>query len=286
MRIDSHQHFWIYNPERDRWITDEMSILRRDFLPGDLIPHLQANRIDRSVAVQADQSEQETRFLLALADRHPQIAGVVGWVDLCSSNVNQRLEYFSQFHKLRGVRHIVQSEPDDRYVLRDDFCAGIAALRSFNFTYDILIYPKQLPAAIELVERFPEQPFVVDHIAKPPIRTGAISTWAQHMRRIAQNRQVYCKVSGLITEADWQNWHEENFKAYLDLVFEAFGTERLMFGSDWPVCLLAGPYDRVKALIDHYVEQLSAAQQRRIFGENAIRFYGLKTSHREPATAR
>jgi len=276
MHIDSHQHFWRYNPQRDGWITDGMAVLKRDFLPEDLIPELQANHVQATVAVQADQSEKETMFLLELAGRFPQIKGVVGWVDLCSPELPGRLEYFSQFEKLCGFRHIVQSEPDDRYMLREDFVAGVAALQRFNFTYDILIYPKQLRAAVELVAKFPKQRFVLDHMAKPLIRTRTISPWQQQMAELATNPHVYCKMSGLVTEADWQSWREADIRPYLDVVFDAFGPDRLMFGSDWPVCLLAGRYERVKALVVNYIHELPAEHQEKILGLNAASFYGLK----------
>ena len=286
MHIDSHQHFWRYDERRDSWITPQMSVLKRDFLPEDLLPELRANYMDGSVAVQADQSEQETMFLLDLAGRFSGIKGVVGWVDLCSPELPQRLEYFSRFERLCGFRHVVQYEPDDRYMLRKDFLAGIGSLQRFKFTYDILIYPQQLPAAIELAGKFPEQRFVIDHLAKPRIRSGEVSPWAQQITTIASNPNVYCKLSGLITEADWQSWCESDFKPYLDVVFDAFGPDRLMFGSDWPVCLLAGTYGRVKQLVAGYIRNLPIEKQEGIFGLNATHFYGLKTSHHEPATAR
>ncbi len=277
MKIDSHQHFWNYDPARDTWITEEMSILKRDFLPEDLDHEYQANGIDASIAVQADQSENETLFLLDLANRNSKIAGVVGWVDLCSSKAAERLAFFSQFEKLRGFRHIAQAEPDERFLVRDDFVRGIAGLREFGFTYDILIYPKQLPAALELVAKLPEQRFIIDHLAKPEIKTRGAASWATHMRNIAQNPNVYCKLSGLVTEADWHHWKSEDFKPYLDVVFDAFGPQRLMFGSDWPVCLLAGSYQRVKQVIEDYLNGHSEDEKEKIFGDNAIGFYGLKT---------
>jgi L-fuconolactonase len=195
MRIDSHQHFWRFNRQRDTWITDEMALLKRDFLPEDLLPELKASGIDGCIAVQTDQSEHETLFLLDLARRHTQIKGVVGWVDLRASDIPERLQYFSRFEKLRGFRHIAQSEPDDRFLLQPDFVRGIGQLADFGFTYDILIYPKQLPAAIELVARFPKQRFVIDHIAKPAIRSGEIEPWSGLMREMASLPNVYCKVS-------------------------------------------------------------------------------------------
>jgi L-fuconolactonase len=290
MHIDSHQHFWHYNPQRDPWITNQMAVLKRDFLPEDLIPELRTNHVQGCIAVQADQSEQETMFLLDLATRFSEIKGVVGWVDLCSPDLPGRLGYFSRFEKLRGLRHVVQSEPDDRFMLREDFVAGVSALQRFNLTYEILIYPKQLAAAIELVAKMPQQRFVIDHMAKPEIRSRTISPWKQQIREIAAAPNVYCKLSGLITEADWHNWREADFRPYLDVVFDAFGPDRLMFGSDWPVCLLAGSYKMVQSLVANYIRDLPAAQQENVFGLNAVRFYelkvGLKVPNHEPATAR
>ena len=284
MSIDSHQHFWRYDPRRDTWITDEMSVLKRDFLPSDLLPELTANGVDGSVAVQASQAEEETQFLLDLARQCPAIAGVIGWTDLRARSLPQRLAYYSQFRKLRGFRHILQSEPDDHFMLRDDFSRGVGHLREFNFTYDILIYAKQLPAAIELAGRFPEQPFVLDHIAKPSIRTRGIAPWSKHMHEIAESPNVYCKLSGLITEADWHNWRPDDFQPFLDVVFEAFGPDRLMFGSDWPVCLVAGTYRQVKELIVGYTRNLGSTEKEKIFGLNAVRFYSLEATQHGPAT--
>lgn len=278
MKIDSHQHFWRYNPVRDAWITDEMAVLKQDFLPEQFARECAANGIDASVAVQADQSENETNFLLELANRNDRIAGVVGWVDLLSPRVVERLEHLSHFEKLRGFRHVAQAEKDERFLAREDFVKGVAQLRQFGFTYDILVYPKQLPAAIELVSRVPEQRFVVDHLAKPQIKTKKTEPWAAQMKEIAQNKNVFCKVSGMVTEADWHNWKPEDFKPYLHVVFEAFGAERLMFGSDWPVCLVAASYRQVKQLIEDYVKGYSQADKDKIFGGNAEKFYRLKAA--------
>jgi len=275
MRIDSHQHFWKYNPIRDQWITDEMAVIRRDFLPENLLPELRANSIDGCIAVQADQSAAETQFLLDLAKRNSLIRGVVGWIDLRAENVADCMAMFSQNEKLRGFRHIVQAEPDDRFMLQPSFLRGITRLAEFGFTYDILIYPRQLPAAVELVTRFSDQRFVIDHVAKPEIKAKRTMPWAQQMREIARNRNVYCKVSGLITEADWKGWKPDDFKPYLDTVFEIFGADRVMFGSDWPVCLLAGSYSKVVQLIADYTNNFSAEDKEKIFGLNAARFYGI-----------
>ncbi len=276
MNIDAHQHFWKYNAQRDGWITEEMSILKRDFLPEELFAELRTNGMDGCIAVQADQSEQETQFLLDLAAQHDSvILGVVGWLDLSSPRLAERLAYFAQFKKLRGLRHIVQSEPDDRFMLREDFCRGIATLKNFNFTFDILIYPRQLPATIELVAKFPDQRFVLDHLAKPSVRTGEIEAWARNVHALASNPNVYCKLSGLVTEADWKNWNGSQFDPYLDVAFDAFGADRLMFGSDWPVCLLVATYRQVRELVAQYAARLPSELQQKIFGLNAIQFYGL-----------
>ncbi len=263
-----------------------MGALKRDFLPADLAPQLDASHVDATIAVQADQSEEETLFLLELAGQSDRIAGVVGWIDLVSPQIEQRLQHFSQYKKLLGFRHVAQSEPDDRFLLREDFTRGIARLEDFGFTYDILIYPKQLAAAIELVARFSGQRFVVDHLAKPEIKSKDIDRWAGQMRAMAANTNVYCKLSGLVSEADWQNWAPADFDPYLDVVFDAFGVNRLMYGSDWPVCLCAASYQQVKQIIEDYVERkinagasASASQataRENIFGANAIRFYDLK----------
>ena len=277
MRIDSHQHFWRYDAQRHGWITDDMAVLRKDYLPEQLLPELKHNGMDGCITVQVEHSEAETMSLLDLAGRHPEIVGVVGWVDLAAHGLAARLRTLSQFPKLRGFRHVAQAEADDRFLVRPDILRGISALAEFGFTYDILIYPRQLPAAIELVGRFPQQKFVVDHLAKPPIKAGEIDAWAAQIRALGNAPNVYCKLSGMITEADWQHWQSKDLAPYLDVVFEAFGSDRLMFGSDWPVCLLAGSYARVKAVVSEYAGKHCPEQTDKIFGLNAARFYGLKT---------
>jgi len=277
MIIDSHQHFWRYDAARHGWITEAMSAIRRDFMPEQFERECVANGVDGSIVVQVDQSEEETHFLLELAERDDRVVGVVGWVDLRAAGVEERLQFFTQSKKLCGFRHIAQVEADDFLVDRD-FAHGISRLRAFGFAYDILIYPRQLQAAIELASRFPEQRFVVDHMAKPLIKDGCREPWASYMRTLAQNANVFCKVSGLVTEADWIHWKTEDIHPYLDIVFEAFGPERLMFGSDWPVCLLAASYRQVKEVIEHYVGAHAATHKYDIFGGNAIRFYGLKAA--------
>jgi L-fuconolactonase len=229
------------------------------------------------VAVQARQTLEETRWLLDLAEQSPKILGVVGWVDLCSANVRSQLEEFAKHPRLVGVRHIVQSEPDDRFLLRKDFLRGISMLEEFDLTYDILIYTKHLPMAAEFVERFPKHRFVLDHLAKPPIKMGEIEAWALGVRHLAAFPNVWCKLSGLVTEAHWQRWKSEDIRPYLDVAFEAFGADRLMIGSDWPVCLVAGSYGRTADVVKNYVQQIPTHARDAVLGENARRFWRLKT---------
>jgi L-fuconolactonase len=274
-RIDSHQHFWRYRPETHAWISDRMAVLKRDFLPGDLEPLLRAEGIDGCVAVQAAHSLEETRFLLDLADRHPFVQAVVGWVDLTAPDLERQLEALSERPALRGLRHIAQDEPDERWLVREDVVRGIGMLRRFGLTYDILVYPRQLPAALALARALPEQPFVLDHVAKPEIAAGKLDPWRDDLRRLAALPHVSCKLSGLVTEARWDGWKPGDFRPYLDVVLEAFGPGRLMFGSDWPVCLLAGSYADVIGLARAAIATLSRDEQSAILGGNAARFYGL-----------
>ena len=275
MRIDAHQHFWKFDPLRDSWITDDMSVLRRDFLPDDLQPLLQQNGFDGCVAVQADQSEEETHFLIQLSNENTFIKGVVGWVDLQAENIAERLEYFKQYEAVKGFRHILQGEKERDLMLHARFKKGIALLEQFNFTYDILIFPDQLKFATELVRSFPHQKFIIDHLAKPYIKTKKIEEWKRDILQIAQFENVCCKISGLVTEADWQHWKKEDFTPYLDVVVEAFGSNRIVFGSDWPVSLLAGCYEKVAGVVADYFATFSKAEQEQFFGQNAIQFYNL-----------
>jgi L-fuconolactonase len=274
MRIDSHQHFWDYHPVKHSWIDNSMEVLRRDFMPNDLQDILMEKNMIGCVAVQADQSEAETKFLLDLATKYNFIKGVVGWVDLCEYNVAARLAHFTTNSAFKGVRHILQSERDD-FMLGKAFCNGIAQLEQFNLPYDILVFPNQLKNTVKLVERFPEQRFVLDHLAKPYIKDGKISTWKTDIEILAKHKNVYCKVSGMVTEADVLNWNENDFKPYMDVVFEAFGANRVMFGSDWPVCLLAGNYSGVLSVTENYIKQFTDEEQGMIMGKNAIDFYAL-----------
>ncbi len=273
MKIDSHQHFWNYDPQNYGWINSEMSVLKRDFLPADLLQELNQNGLDGSVAVQASQTEFETEYLLGFARNYEFVKAVVGWVDLRSKNIDERLQHYQGAPKLAGFRHVVQDEPDENFMLRKDFQNGISLLEKYGFTYDILIFPNQLEAALQTIKNFPNQKFVVDHIAKPRIKEGIIEPWGHLMGQIAACDNVWCKISGMVTEADWQNWSKDDFTPYLDLVLGAFGTDRIMFGSDWPVCLLAGKYEEVKGVVDDYFQGFSDNEKSKIFGENAAAFY-------------
>ncbi len=272
MRLDSHQHFWSYSPEEYPWIPAG-SALQRDWLPGDLEPLQSALGFEGSIAVQARQSLAESRWLLALAEVDPRIKGVVGWVDLQNDRVEEPLAELAANPKFVGVRHVVQDEPDDRFLLRPEFVRGIGKLRQFGLTYDLLIFPKQLPAAIELVRQFPEQPFVLDHIAKPSIRAGTLSPWREQIGELAKFPNLLCKVSGMVTEADHQAWKPDDFRPFLDVIFAAFGEQRLMFGSDWPVCLLAASYAQTFGVVRDYVSALPAETQAALFGDTAAQFY-------------
>jgi len=273
MRIDAHQHFWHYDPTHHVWMTEAMAALRRDYLPDELSPLLRATGFDGTIAVQARQLLQETEWLLALAERHPWVQGVVGWVDLCSAELPAQLERLAPHPKLVGVRHVVHDEPDDRFMLRPDFRRGIGRLREFGLTYDLLLFPRHLEVAVTLVDEFPEQPFVLDHLAKPAIRDGLLSPWKEDLERLAERPNVFCKLSGMVTEARWNEWKPGDFRPYLDVVVEEFGPERLMIGSDWPVCTLAADYRSALGLVLDYVAALSADARAGILGGNCARFY-------------
>jgi len=275
MVIDSHQHFWKYDPVRYDWIDDSMKVLQKDFLPPKLGPILQKNKVDGCVAVQADQSEAETEFLLHLARENDFIKGVVGWVDLRADNVNARLAHFSEDKNLKGVRHIVQEEPDPEFMLRKDFQNGIGHLAQFGLTYDILVYPNQLAAAVLLTRAFPDQKFVLDHIAKPRISEGLENQWVHYIKELALNPNVSCKVSGMVTETKNFKWRQEDFSPFIEVVLDAFGWQRLLYGSDWPVCLLGGSYKEVLTIVTDYMDKLPEKEKAGIMGLNAINFYSL-----------
>lgn len=274
IKIDAHQHFWHFDPVRDAWIDDTMQVIRRDFLPIDLQHILASNNVSGCVAVQADQSEAETEFLLKLATENSIIKGVVGWVDLVASNLEERLSHFAKHPSFKGIRHIAQGEADD-YLLRKDVQAGIGQLGRYDLTYDILVYPKQLPAAIELVRSFPDQSFVLDHIAKPTISELVNPTWQSNIEKLAAYPNVSCKLSGMVTEASNYQWSIDDFKPFLEIVISAFGTNRVMYGSDWPVCLLAAKYGEQLAIVEDFIATFSDLERGQIMGGNAMAFYNL-----------
>jgi len=276
LKIDSHQHYWQYHPVKDSWITDDLEVIQKDFLPGDVWPAMQQHGISGCVAVQADQSERENDFLLALAQKHAFIKGIVGWVNLQADDIEERLQHYSTIPLMKGFRHILQGEMDERFMLGQNFMRGIGLLNRYNFTYDILIKPNHLPYARQLVAAFPDQSFVIDHLAKPNIKEGLTDNWKQDLHAIAAHPNVYCKVSGLLTEADWDNHKTDDFTVYLDITFNAFGANRVMFGSDWPVCNLAGGYDAAINVVEAYVNKLSMNEQQLFWAKNAIAFYGLE----------
>ncbi len=275
--VDSHQHFWQFDPKRDRWIDDTMQILRRDFMPEDLSPLLMENNIQGSIAVQADTSVEETAFLLSLAKKNTSILGVVGWADFCQSDVAHTLAQFSDHQALKGYRHIVQKEPQG-FLDRTDFRAGIKQLATYNYSYDLLLYPHQLEEAIRFVNAFPNQRFVVDHLAKPYIKAKEINLWKKHIKQLAAFPNVYCKLSGMVTEADWERWQYSDFVPYLDVVTDAFGTNRLLWGSDWPVCLLGGSYQKILQLVQRYFNTFSPTEKEALFYKNTLDFYHIYTT--------
>ena len=284
-RIDAHQHFWRYDPAEYDWIDDAMAGLRRDCLPDEALREMAGAGVDACVAVQARQTLDETRWLLALADAHPAIVGVVGWVDLQAADARTQLELFADHQKLVGIRHIVQSEPDDRFMLRPAFCRGIALLEEFGLAYDILVYSRHLPAAAELAERFASQRFVLDHLGKPDIRHGERRTWEKSLRLLAGCANVSAKLSGLVTEADWRSWTAQEIRPYLDVAFDCFGAGRLMMGSDWPVCTVAAEYARVMSLVTDYLADRPAEERDAVLGGNAQRFYNLTVTTAAGATS-
>jgi L-fuconolactonase len=276
MKIDSHQHFWKYNSTEFGWINDGMMELKKDFLPEDLFKEQHIAGFDGSIAVQARQTFEETRWLLSLADKFKFIRGIVGWVDLCSKVPEKQLDEFVSHKGAVGVRHVVHDEPDINFILRSDFTNGIKKLEWYGLTYDLLIFPKHLPNTIQFVKKFPHQIFVLDHIGKPFIKDQIFSPWKECIEQLAELPNVFCKLSGMTTEADWKNWRPSDINPYLDIIFKSFGTDRLMIGSDWPVCTLTGNYSQIMEVIADYIQDLSGSEQSKIMGGNAEKVYCLK----------
>jgi L-fuconolactonase len=274
-KIDAHQHFWKFDPVKDSWINDDMKIIQNDFLPGDLEPLLEQNDFEGCVVVQSDQSYEENRFQLQNATENDFIKGIVGWVDIQTPKVEKDLEYLSQFKKMKGFRHVLQGEQQRDLMLQPAFMKGISLLRKYNFTYDILIFKDQLQYVPKFVSSFPDQLFVIDHLAKPDIKNGEINEWKNNIKKLSQFENLYCKISGMVTEADWKNWKKKDFKPYMDVIVEIFGINRIMFGSDWPVCLVAASYTEMLSIVEDYFSSFSKNDQEQFFGLNAIRFYDL-----------
>lgn len=281
VKIDSHHHFWRYTPEEYGWIDDAMRIVRRDYLPEHLERAIRSCGIGGVVSVQARQTLEETRWLLQLSSVHEFIGGVVGWVPLSAHGVPDVLAPLMEQGRLKAVRHVLQGEPDERYMLRPDFNRGINALLEFGLVYDILIFERHLPQTIEFVDGHPRQAFVLDHVGKPRIRDHVLSPWRENIFRLAERPNVYCKISGLVTEADYGTWTKQDLAPYLDTVLDAFGPHRLMFGSDWPVCLVATDYSSWFNLVTEYIKTLSDAERQAIIGGTARRVYGLDFPNRE-----
>jgi len=277
MRLDSHQHFWRYNPAHQVWMTDRMDVLRRDYLPPELLPLLQAIEFDGTIAVQARQMPEETEWLLELANTYKFIKGVVGWVDLRSDRVEGQLARFAAQPGFVGVRHVVHDEPDDLFMLGAAFRRGISLLKGHDLTYDLLLFPRHLPVAVKLVQEFPDQPFVLDHIAKPDIANGALSPWREHLKELAGFPNVWCKVSGMVTEARWKSWSPADFKPFLDTIFEFFGSRRVMIGSDWPVCTLSGDYASTMRIVMDHLRTFGPEERELVLGGNCAKFYGINT---------
>lgn len=275
-KVDAHHHFWKYDPVEYDWIDEKMRVIRRDFLADDLRKEITAAGVSGVVSVQARQSLEETRRLLELADRNDFIRGVVGWAPLVEPNVSDTLGELAENRKLRSMRHVLQGEPDPFYMLREDFNAGIRALKSFGLAYDILIFERHLPQTARFVDKHPDQVFIVDHSAKPRVGDREISPWRENMQELAKRPNVYCKISGLVTEADYSNWTEAQLQPYLDTVLSAFGPGRLMFGSDWPVCLVAVTYSRWISIVANAISALSVTEQERIWSGTALEAYRLK----------
>lgn len=276
MYIDAHHHLWNYDPVEYDWIDDSMAILKKDFLIKDLEKTLHHNGFSSSIAVQARQSMEETLWLLTLAEQTNLIKGVVGWIDLKSDTLAQQLDELAKYKKLVGFRHVIQGENDPAFMQNPDFIRGLQMLADRGYRYDLLVFAHQLPAAAEMLAQIPNLHVVIDHIAKPDIKSRSdFDTWQQNMALLAHNAKCYCKLSGMVTEADWLNWHSDDFHPFMQTVLDLFGQDRIMFGSDWPVCLVAADYDQVKSLVLDFINVQAPDAKELILGQNAHKFYQL-----------
>ena len=273
--IDSHQHFWQVGRFEYPWMTKDLGVLYRDYLPADLAPVLKQNGVNKTVLVQASNSVAESRWLLDLADANSFIAGVVGWVDLTSADIDRQLDELTAHPKFKGVRHLVESEPSDDWLIQPFALSGLRQLSRYGLTYDLLVHTRHLKYVPQVVEAVPEVSFVIDHLAKPPIANNEIKEWSQALKPLASYPNVHCKLSGLVTEANWTSWQTDDLRPYVEYALELFGADRLMFGSDYPVCLLAASYDRVLDAFQEILEPLSDADREKIFSNNAAEFYRL-----------
>jgi len=271
--IDAHHHLWRYKPEELPWISDAMDVLQRNYELKDLSAVAAAAGVTGAVAVEARQIIEETEWLLDLAEESELICGVVGWAPLIDADVEKYLAEISRRSKLKGLRHVLHDEADDNYILRKDFNRGINALRQFGLRYDILIFERHLPQTIKFVDQHPNQMFILDHIAKPRIRDGVTQPWGKNLRELARRENVYCKLSGVVTEANWKQWSEPDLKPYIDTVLDCFGAQRLMFGSDWPVLNVASNYVRWLEIVKSAIADLTTAEQTRILAGTAVEAY-------------
>lgn len=275
MRIDSHQHFWKYDPTKQGWIDSTMGAIKQDFLPENLFPELVAHDLDGSVVVQAEESFRETAWLLDLCSEEEKIKGVIGWADLSSDDLDRDLDQFAASEKLKGYREVLQAKSPS-YFLKPEFIRGLTKIGKRGYSYDLLVFSSQLEEATELIKRSPEQPIVIDHLAKPNIKLGTWRDWKKSMSLLSEREYIFCKLSGMITEADWKSWKADDLRPYLEICLELFGPNRLMFGSDWPVCLLAGTYSEVVKIIEDFVSPLSPDEKELIWGKTACNFYNIK----------
>lgn len=275
MKVDAHIHFWQYEKEQHAWITREMKALRHDHLPEHIQTSLRRNGIDACIAVESSASELDTHFLVELARTHTMIQGVVGWVDLLAENLEERLAYFSQYPIIKGWRYRLEDR-EDGFLKDPRLRKGLSLLQANNYRFDLFVGHRQLKETIGLVSDFPEIVFILDHAGKPDIRNRDLQSWSALIRELAQSQNLYCKLSGLLTLAQWKDWSAAEFYPYLDVLFKHFGTQRLLFGSDWPILTLSGIYVQWISLLEKYMENLSTEEREAVMGGNAEREYGLR----------